>query len=115
MFYNKVILVGVLVENPDTRYTPSGAQVTKFVLQIQADGESGERGGAHTIELIAIEKDALQQGRPLFKGCRLLVEGRLRTRSWKTVNGDRRSKLEIMAERIYPLDDEQPVRSQESM
>ena len=105
MFYSKVILIGLLTENPDTRYTPSGAQVTTFVLQIHPDEESGERGGAHTIEFIAIEKDALQQGQPLSKGCRLLVEGRIRTRRWKTVNGDKRSKLEIMAEHIYPLDD----------
>lgn len=111
MFYNKVILVGFLAEDPDTRYTPSGSQITKFVLQIQEGGDPSERERAHTMEVIAIGKDALLRGEPLSKGCWLLVEGRIRIRSWKTVDGSRRSKLEIIAEHIAPLEDKRPMTS----
>jgi len=111
MFYSKVILIGFLADDPETRYTPSGSAVTKFVLQIHDDGSRNERGPAHTVEVITIDKDALLQGESLSRGCWVLVEGRIRTRSWKTVDGNRRSKLEIIAEHISVLEDKRPTTS----
>jgi len=110
-FYNKVILIGNLAENPDTRYTPSGSQVTKFALQIKPDKGSKEVYDPQIIDVITFEKDSHHQGRSLSKGCWVLVEGKIQTRSWKTLEGQKRSKLEIIAERIYPLKDEKPMRS----
>ena len=45
-FYNRVILIGSLAESPDTRYTPSGSQVTKLSLQI-TPGRGSKEGSIH--------------------------------------------------------------------
>jgi len=102
-FYNKVILVGNLTENPDTRYTPSGSQVTKLTLQFNPGKGSKDVLDPQIIDVIAFGEDSHQQSRSLSKGCRVLVEGRIQTRNWKTLEGQKRSKLEIIAERICPF------------
>lgn len=110
-FYNKVILIGVLVRSPDTRYTPSGSQVTKLALQITPDRKSEEVREPQIVDVITFEKGSPRQGRSLSKGCQILVEGKIQTRSWETLEGQKRSRLEIIAERIYPLKNEKPLRS----
>lgn len=103
-FYNKVILVGNLTENSDTRYTPSGSQVTKLRLQIDPNRESRDVLAPQIIDVITFDKDSPAGDRSFSKGSWVLVEGRIQTRSWKTMEGQKRSKLEIIAERIYPLE-----------
>lgn len=110
-FYNRVILIGKLVEDPDTRFTPSGAQVTKLSLQINSDERSSEGRHPQTIEVIAFEKDRRPRGPSLSKGCNVLVEGKIQSRSWETLEGQKRRKLEIIAERVYPLTDEEGLKS----
>jgi single-strand DNA-binding protein len=109
--YNKVILIGDLVKSPDTLYTPSGSRVTKLALQINPDEGSRETRDPQIIDVIAFESGSDRQGRSLSKGCWVLVEGRIQTRSWKTLEGQKRTKMEIIAERIYPLKDEKSLRS----
>ncbi len=110
-FYNKVILIGNLKETPDTRYAPSGAQVTRLSLQIDGDEGARELRQPQVIDVIAFEKDGHRDGCSLSKGCWVLVEGRIQARSWKTVEGQRKKKLEIIAERLCPLFEEEPLRS----
>jgi single-strand DNA-binding protein len=104
-FYNKVILIGILAQSPDTRYTPSGSQVTKLELQIAPDDKTKEGSDPQILEVIAIEKGQAQRKRSLAKGCRLLVEGRLHPRRWETMDGQKRRKLEIIADWVCPLED----------
>jgi single-strand DNA-binding protein len=111
MFYSKVILIGFLADDPETRYTPSGSPVTTFVLQINDDGSCDERGSAHTVEVITVDQDPLLLGESFTKGCCLLVEGRIRARRWKTVDGSRRSKLEIIAEHVSVLENKRSTTS----
>ena len=103
-FYNRVILIGSLAESPDTRYTPSGSQVTKLSLQITTIKPQ-------IIDVISVGEDSRSEGRRFSKGCWVLVEGKIQARSWKTLNGQRRKRLEVIAERIYPLRDDEPIRS----
>jgi len=102
-FYNKVILIGNLAEDADTRYTPSGSQVTKLSLLINSDEGPGEGQHLQTIDVVALERGHRFQGRSLMKGGWVLVEGRIKSRVWETQEGQKRKKLEIIAERIYPL------------
>jgi single-strand DNA-binding protein len=107
-FYNKVILIGNLTETPDTRYTPGGSQVTQLALQIAPHKGPKEVGNPQIVDVIAFEKGSFPQNRSLSRGCRVLVEGRIHARSWETLEGQKRSKLEIIAEKICPLTDEKP-------
>jgi single-strand DNA-binding protein len=111
MFYNKVILIGNLAKDPDSRFTPSGNQVTRLVLQIRPERDSGGFQDAQVIEVVAFEEDPHPKGITLSKGSWVLVEGRIETRSWKTVEGQKRHKLEIMAERIHPFNNKKPIGS----
>lgn len=110
-FYNKVILIGNLSENPDTRYAPSGSPVTKLSLQISPDKGSSNVRRPQIIDVIVFEKGESPQGQSLSKGCWVLVEGRIQSRSWETLEGQKRKKLEIIAERVYPLKDKEPSGS----
>ena len=110
-FYNRVILIGSLAESPDTRYTPSGSQVTKLSLQITPGRGSKEGSTPQIIDVISVGEDSRSEGRRFSKGCWVLVEGKIQARSWKTLNGQRRKRLEVIAERIYPLRDDEPIRS----
>lgn len=107
-FYNKVILIGSLVESPETRYAPSGSQVTKLTLQITPDRGSGEASAPQIVDVIAFEKGSPQPSRSLSKGCQILVEGRIQARRFKTMEGQKRTKLEIIAERVCPLKNQDP-------
>ena len=102
-FYNKVILIGNLEENPDTRYAPNGSQVTRFALRIKSDEDSMESYEAQIVDVVAFEKEPHPQDHPLSKGTWVLVEGRIQTRSWKTLEGQKRRKLEVLAEKVCPL------------
>ena len=100
--FNKVILMGNLTRDPETRTTPSGRTVTNFSLAVNrtwkgSDGQQQESVGffncvawAKTGEIIA---QYLTKGRPV------LVSGRLDQRSWEDKeSGGKRSAVEIIVE-----------------
>ncbi len=110
-FYNKVILIGSLTENPDVRYTPSGSQVSRLSLRIDRDKGSERSFNPQIVEVIVLERDPPERSQSFSKGCWVLVEGKIQTRSWETLEGQKRSKVEIIGERIYPLGKQVPKRS----
>ncbi len=103
--YNRVILIGNLAEDPDVRYTPSGLQVTTFALRIDPSKDAGSDSIPQVIDVLAFEKARSRGDRPFSKGTLVLVEGKIQKRSWETMEGQKRSKLEIVADRVYPLED----------
>ncbi len=110
-FYNKVILIGNLAQNPDTRYAPNGSQVTRFALRIKSDRDALEPSEPQIVDVVAFESDPDPQGHSLSKGTWVLVEGKIQTRSWKTLEGQRRKRLEIIAEKVCPLKDGRPCEN----
>lgn len=98
--FNKVILMGNLTRDPETRTTPNGQSVTNFSLAVNRtwkgqDGNTQESvsyidcvAWARTGEIIA---QYMQKGRPI------LVSGRLDQRSWEQ-DGQKRSKVEVIVE-----------------
>lgn len=105
IFYNKVILIGTLAESPDVRYAPNGSQVMKLALQITPERGAGEADASQTVEVLSLQREESKLGQQLSKGSRVFVEGKLQSRRFKTTEGQRRIKLEIIAERVYPLSD----------
>ena len=97
---NKVILLGHLGKDAETRFTPSGAAVTNFTLATnrrwkdQQTGDWKEETDWHNIVVWKAENLAPH----LQKGKQVYVEGRLQTRSWEDKDGNKRYTTEVVAE-----------------
>jgi single-strand DNA-binding protein len=104
---NKVILVGNLGADPETRYMPSGESITNIRIATTdkwKDKQSGEMKEATEWHRIAFfGKLAEIAGEYLKKGSQVYVEGRLRTRKWQDKEGQDRYTTEIVAERMQML------------
>ena len=101
--FNKVILMGNLTKDPDLRFTPSGAPVCNFDLAVNRSytTQSGEKKDEVCyITIVVWGKQAESCGEYLHKGRPALVEGHLQQRSWETPEGQKRSKYEVVAERV---------------
>lgn len=103
---NKVFLIGNLTKDPELRYTPNGTAVAN--LRIAVNRKFKDRSGELKedtcfVTVTAWDKQAeicnqyLQKGRPIF------VEGILQSRSWETSDGQKRSTIDVRAERIQFL------------
>ncbi len=105
--FNKVFLIGNLTRDPELRYTPSGVPVASMRLAIntQFRDKSGERKiETCYVNIVAWNRQAELCSQFLSKGRRVLVEGRLQSRSWETSDGTKRSIIEVRADRIQFLD-----------
>ncbi len=104
---NKVILVGNLGRDPETRYMPDGAAITNvsvatsFQWNDKASGEKKEETEWHRV--VFRGKLAEVAGEYLKKGSQVYVEGRLRTRKWQDKEGQERYTTEIVADRMQML------------
>ena len=100
--FNKVILIGNLTRDPELRYTPSGSAVTTLGLAINNKYKQGDEWKEDTcfIDCVVFGKRAESCNEYLNKGAPVLVEGRLRWRSWEGQDGQKRSKHEVVANNI---------------
>jgi single-strand DNA-binding protein len=104
---NKVILVGNLGKDPDTRYMPNGKAVTNFSIATseswtdKQSGDKQERTEWHNI--VMFEKLAEIAAEYLRKGSQVYVEGSLRTRKWQDKEGKDRYTTEIVARDMQML------------
>jgi single-strand DNA-binding protein len=104
---NKVILVGNLGKDPETRYMPSGKAVTNFSIATSESwkdkqtGEQKEQTEWHNI--VMYDRLAEIAAEYLRKGSQVYVEGRLRTRKWQDKEGRDRYTTEIIANEMQML------------
>jgi single-strand DNA-binding protein len=104
---NKVILVGNLGRDPETRYMPDGAAITNaslatsFAWTDKGSGEKKEETEWHRI--VFRGRLAEIAGEYLKKGSQVYVEGRLRTRKWQDKEGRDRYTTEIVADAMQML------------
>jgi len=100
-----VSLIGNLTDDPELRFTPNGAAVANFRLAVTPrvrDGE-GWKDGETSFFRVNVWRDLAEHvAESLSKGDRAVVVGRLRTRSWETPEGDKRSVTEVEADEIGP-------------
>ncbi|MFH1453916.1 MAG: single-stranded DNA-binding protein [Armatimonadota bacterium] len=103
--YNKVILIGRVVADPELRYTPSGKPVVNFAIAVDRPkfGDSQERS-ADFINIVAWQKLAEICANYLTKGKLIAVDGRLQTRSYETNDGQKRKVYEVVASIMKMLD-----------
>ena len=102
---NQVTLVGNLTDDPDLRFTPNGAAVANFRLAVTPrvrEGDSWKDGETSFFRVNVWRQMAENVAETLTKGARCIVVGRLRTRSWETQEGEKRSVTEIEADEVGP-------------
>ena len=104
---NKVILVGNLGNDPDTRYLPDGGAVTNISIATSESwkdrntGQQNERTEWHRV--VFFRRLAEIAGEYLKKGSKVYIEGKLRTRQWEK-EGQKHYTTEIVADEMQMLD-----------
>jgi len=104
---NKVILIGHLGADPETRYMPSGSAVTNLRLATSESwrdketGEQQERTEWHNVAMFGRLAEIAAEY--LRKGSQVYIEGRLRTRKWQDRDGHDRYTTEIVANEMQML------------
>lgn len=105
---NRVFLAGRLTRDPELRYLPSGTPLCKMGLAVSRryktkEGEPKE--DTFFINVTAWERSAEYCGEHLRKGRPIIVEGQLKLNEWEDKeSGQRRSTIEVRADRIHQLD-----------
>jgi single-strand DNA-binding protein len=104
---NKVIVVGNLGADPDTRYMPSGGAVTNLSIATseswkdKQSGEQKERTEWHKVAMFGRLAEIAAEY--LRKGSQVYIEGKLRTRKWQDRDGNDRYTTEIIADEMQML------------
>jgi single-strand DNA-binding protein len=104
---NKVIIIGNLGQDPDTRYMPSGSAVTNLRVATNESwkdkqtGEQKDRTEWHTVAMFG--RLAEISAEYLRKGSQVYIEGKLRTRKWQDKQGNDRYTTEIVADEMQML------------
>ena len=109
---NRVYLVGRLTKDPEVRQTQSGRSVLNARMAVNLayrDKEGNWQEDVTFINLVAWRRLADLCGEFLHKGSPILVEGRLKSRTWEDREGKNRDVVEIHAERVQFLDKPESV------
>jgi single-strand DNA-binding protein len=100
-----VAITGNLTDDPEVTFTPNGAAVCNFRLAVTPrvkDGEGWKDGETSFFRITAWRQLAEHVGDSLSKGDRVIVLGQLKSRSWETPEGERRSVVEVTADEVGP-------------
>jgi single-strand DNA-binding protein len=101
--FNKVILMGHLTRDPELRYIPSGAAVCSLGLAVNRKYKDQDE--TCFVDITVWNKQAESCNEYLSKGRLILVEGRLDYRTWEDKSGQKRSKLDVVAENVKFMPD----------
>ncbi len=104
--FNRVFLMGNLTRDPELRYLASGTAVANLGLAVNTryraqDGELKE--DVCFVRIVVWGKQAESCSQYLNKGRAVFIEGRLQSRSWETEDGQKRSVMEVRADRVQFL------------
>lgn len=102
---NQITVVGNLTREPELRYTPSGAAVVKFGIAVNRfytnrSGEKVEQTDFFTVNAWRTLAENVAESCKV--GTRVIVSGRLQSRSWETEDGQKRTVVEIEADEVGP-------------
>jgi len=102
---NRVYLAGNLTRDPEVRYTPSGTAVADLNLAVNRVYTSGGEKREETcyVNVVVWGKQAENCGQYLGQGSPVLIEGRLQLDQWQTEQGEKRSRLRVVADRVQFL------------
>jgi single-strand DNA-binding protein len=103
---NTVTVVGNLTRDPELRYTPSGQTIATFGLAVNRRWQNRQtqewEEQTSFFDIKAWAGLAENVAESIQRGTRVVVTGRLEQRSWETDNGDKRSKVEVVADDVAP-------------
>lgn len=96
---NKVILIGNLGRDPEMRFTPEGTPVTDFSLAVS----TGKKDDTVWFRVVCWQGLAEKVNEYLVKGRQVYVEGRLHPKTWEGKDGQLRTSLDVMADKVVFL------------
>ena len=101
---NSVTLVGNITRDPELRFTPSGQPTASFGLAVNRRWQNKQtqdwEEATSFFDVVCWRDLADNVSESLTKGARVIVTGRLEQRSWETPDGEKRSKVEVVADEI---------------
>ena len=103
---NSVTLVGNCTRDPELRFTSSGQAVATFGLAVNRRWQNRQTNEweeqVSFFDVTCWQQMAENVAETVTKGTRVVVTGRLDQRSWETQDGDKRSKVEVVADEVAP-------------
>lgn len=103
---NTVTIVGNVTRDPELRFTPSGQATLSFGVAVNRRWQNRQtqdwEEATSYFDVVCWREMAENVSESLFKGARVIVMGRLEQRSWESQEGERRSKVEVVAEEVGP-------------
>ncbi len=103
---NSVTLIGNITRDPELRFTPSGQPTATFGLAVNRRWQNRQTNeweeATSFFDVVTWRELAENASESLEKGSRVIVTGRLEQRSWETPDGERRSKVEVIADEVGP-------------
>ncbi|MBA7652030.1 Single-stranded DNA-binding protein [subsurface metagenome] len=104
---NKVMIIGNVGSDPEMRFTPNGNPVTSFRVatnRVYTTPDGERRQETEWFSVVAWNRLAEQCNQYLTKGRLVYAEGRLHTHTWEGQDGQKRSRAEVVANRVVFLD-----------
>jgi single-strand DNA-binding protein len=103
---NTVTVIGNVTRDPELRFTPSGQAIATFGLAVNRRWQNRQsqewEEQVSFFDVTCWAQLGQNVSDTLVKGSRAIVTGRLEQRSWETDQGDKRSKVEIIADEVGP-------------
>src|SRR5947199_10315971 len=103
---NNVTLVGNITRDPELRFTPTGQATASFGLAVNRRWQNRQtqewEEATSFFDVVCWREMAENASESLTRGSRVIVTGRLEQRSWESQEGDKRSKIEVIADEIGP-------------
>jgi single-strand DNA-binding protein len=103
---NNVTLIGNVTRDPELRFTPSGQATATFGLAVNRRWQNRQtqewEEAVSFFDIVLWRELAENAAESLHKGSRVIVTGRMEQRSWETQEGEKRSKVEVVADEVGP-------------
>ena len=103
---NNVVLVGNVTRDPELRFTPNGQATATFGLAVNRRWQNRQtqewEEATSFFDVVCWRELAENASESLSRGARVIVTGRLEQRSWENQEGEKRSKVEVVADELGP-------------
>jgi len=103
---NAVVLVGNVTRDPELRFTNTGQATATFGLAVNRRWQNRQtqewEEATSFFDVVCWREMAENVSESLVRGSRVMVAGRLEQRSWESQDGDKRSKVEVVADEVGP-------------
>jgi len=103
---NSITLVGNVTRDPELRFTPTGQATASFGLAVNRRWQNRQtqewEEQTSFFDIVCWREMAENVGESITRGSRVIVSGRLEQRSWETQDGEKRSRIEVIADELGP-------------